>query len=109
MAIDTIQAMRFGDDDYFWINDMHPTMVMHPFRPDLNGTDLSGYQDPNGEHLIVEMVQIVNAHGKGVVACFWSRPGVTRPVPKISFVKGFAPWGLTIGAGIHVDDVDWLF
>ena len=108
-AISTIQAMRFGNNDYFWINDMHPTMVMHPFRTDLNGSDLSGYQDPNGKRLFVEMVQTVKAHGEGFVAYSWPKPGVSEPVRKISFVKGFAPWGWMIGAGIYIDDVDQVF
>jgi methyl-accepting chemotaxis protein len=109
MAAGTIRAMRFGDDNYFWINDMHPTMVMHPFKPELNGTDLSQYRDPNGKRLFVEMAQTVAAHGEGFVAYFWPKPGVDQPVPKISFVKGFAPWGWVIGAGIYVDDVDQAY
>jgi len=44
--------------DYFWINDMHPRMVIHPYRTDLNGKDLSDYQDPNGKRVFVEFVNI---------------------------------------------------
>ena len=109
VALSTIQAMRFGNNEYFWVNDMHPTMVMHPIKPELNGQDLSSYQDPNGKHLFVEMVQAVNAHGEGFVSYFWPMPGAAKPVPKISFVKGFAPWGWVIGTGIYIDDVDQVF
>ena len=28
---------------------------------------------------------------------------------KISYVKGFAPWGWIIGTGIYLDDVDAVF
>src|SRR5579863_7748458 len=37
-----IGKLRYQGDNYFWINDLHPTMVMHPIRPDLNGKDLTG-------------------------------------------------------------------
>ncbi len=32
-----------------------------------------------------------------------------KPVPKISYVKGFAPWGWVLGSGIYVDDVNAEF
>ncbi|MFW5837494.1 MAG: cache domain-containing protein, partial [Desulfovibrionaceae bacterium] len=37
---------RFQDGNYIWINDMDPTMVMHPIKPALNGQDLSDLKDP---------------------------------------------------------------
>ena len=36
----------------------------------------------------------------------WPRPGADAPVPKLSYVKGFAPWGWIIGTGVYVDDLD---
>ena len=38
-AMSIISKLRYGPDgkDYFWINDMHPRMIMHPYRPDLDG------------------------------------------------------------------------
>ena len=30
-ALSTLRALRYGKDDYFWVNDMHPRMIMHPF------------------------------------------------------------------------------
>ena len=41
-ALSVIKSLRYGKDDYFWINDMHPTMIMHPDKPKLDGKDLSG-------------------------------------------------------------------
>ena len=44
-AISRIQYLRYGEEnkDYFWITDMTPTMIMHPFRKDLNGKDLTEF------------------------------------------------------------------
>jgi cache domain-containing protein len=44
-AAQRIAALRYGAGDYFWINDMHPRMVMHPTKPELNGTDLTDNKD----------------------------------------------------------------
>jgi methyl-accepting chemotaxis protein len=108
-AIQLLGSVRFAGDNYFWINDLHPTMVMHPTKPQLDGTDLSNYKDPNGKALFVEMVATVSQHGAGFVAYEWPRPGVDKPVPKISYVKGFEPWGWIVGTGIYIDDADALW
>jgi len=35
----------------------------------------------------------------------WPKPGASEPVAKISYVKGFQPWGWIIGSGVYVDVV----
>jgi methyl-accepting chemotaxis protein len=108
-AISAIESMRYEDKDYFWINDMHPTMIMHPFNPALNGKDLSEYKDPEGTKLFVDFVDIVKKQNAGFVHYLWPKPGAQKPVRKVSYVKGFAPWGWIIGSGIYLDDVDAIF
>ncbi len=107
-AIDQIRSLHYGQEmkDYFWINDMQPRMVIHPYRTDLNGRDLSDYQDPNGKRVFVEFVNVVKKDGFGYVDYLWQdRDNKNLVVPKISYVKGFAPWGWIIGTGIYIDDV----
>jgi methyl-accepting chemotaxis protein len=88
----TIAAMHYGNGSgYFWINDMHPKMVMHPIKPEMNGTDLTGNKDPNGKALFVEFVNTVKAGGQGFVDYYWPKPGAPEPVEKFSHVAGFAP------------------
>ena len=56
-----IELLRYGDEgkDYFWITDMHPTMVVHPYLPELNGKDLTDYEDQRGKTLFVAFVDAV--------------------------------------------------
>ena len=35
----------------------------------------------------------------------WDVGGQDKPAPKISYVKGFAPWGWVLGSGLYVDHV----
>jgi len=104
-AIARIKELRYKKDDYFWINNMHPTMLMHPTQSQLDGKDLSDYKDPNGKKLFIEMVNVCKEKGEGFVDYQWPKPGGTKPVPKISYVKLFQPWGWVIGSGIYVDDI----
>ncbi|MBF0340664.1 MAG: methyl-accepting chemotaxis protein [Magnetococcales bacterium] len=105
-AREAVKGLRYQEKDYFWINDYTPTMIMHPFKPELDGKDLSGLKDPQGTALFVEMVKVTRAQGGGFVPYLWPRPGEQAPVKKISYVKGFEPWGWIVGSGIYVDDVD---
>src|ERR1700690_1155068 len=108
-AIETIRNMRYGGSEYFWINDLQPRVVMHPMMPELDGKDLSDVRDPNGKRLFVAFVETVKKSGAGFVDYLWPKPGHTQPIPKISYVKGFAPWGWVIGSGIYLDDVNRIF
>ena len=105
-AINAIRPLRYGDNEYFWINDMDSRMVMHPIRPELDGTDLSAIKDPTGKALFVAFVQEVKAHGDGMVDYMWPKPGSAEPVRKVSYVKGFQPWGWVLGSGVYVDTVE---
>nr|MBF0681865.1 methyl-accepting chemotaxis protein [Pseudomonas sp.] len=108
-AMKQVAALRYGQDDYFWINDMGPVMLMHPMRPELDGTDLSTNKDPNGKALFNEMVKVARRDGAGLVDYEWAKPGQKDPVPKISYVQLFEPWGWIVGSGIYVDDVEAEF
>ncbi len=107
-AIEAISSMRFGDrnEDYFWINDFGPRMIMHPFRPDLDGEDLSGIEDPDGLRLFIEFVRMAEQSGRGFVEYQWQYyDDSDRIEPKISYVAEFEPWGWIIGSGVYLHDV----
>ncbi|WP_065756526.1 methyl-accepting chemotaxis protein [Bradyrhizobium paxllaeri] len=104
-AMARIGALRYGNNDYYWINDMHPKMVMHPIKPEMNGNDLSAYKDPNGKLLFVDFVNAVKNGGSGFVPYEWPKPGFDKPQPKLSYVVGFAPWNWVVGTGVYIDDL----
>lgn len=108
-AVDRIKLMRWGDQnaDYFWITDTHPTMIMHPYLPELDGQDLTTYQDEKGNYLFVQMVNEVEKNGSGFVEYYWQYfNDPSRIAKKLSYVQEFAPWEWVIGTGIYLDDVD---
>lgn len=107
-AIESIQRLHYGQGmkDYFWINDMQPRMIVHPYRTDLNGKDLSEIADPSGMKLFVKFVEVVKESGAGYVEYQWQwKDDSTRISPKLSYVKGFEPWGWVIGTGVYLNDV----
>jgi methyl-accepting chemotaxis protein len=105
-ALATLKRLRYEEREYFWVNDLHPRMVMHPTRPELDGKDLSDDADPNGKKLFVEFVNTVRRSGAGYVDYLWPKPGASVPVRKISYVKLFERWGWVVGSGLYLDDLD---
>ena len=129
-AAEEISKLRYGgNSEYVWINDLDrpvPHMVMHPTMPELNGRLMNdpsfnravslgdrlgrSWRESDRKNLFLAFNEAAQAGGEGVVRYSWPKPlqggGVTgEPFPKISYVKGFAPWGWVLGSGLYVDDV----
>ena len=107
-AILRIGKLRYGPEkkDYFWINDMTPRLILHPYRPDLVGQDVSDFKDSQGKRLFSEFTALVRQQGEGYVRYMWQwKDDPNRVEPKISYIKGFSPWGWVVGTGLYVDDI----
>jgi PAS domain S-box-containing protein len=109
LAKERVAQIRYGSEekDYFWIIDETPVMIMHPYRPELIGTDLNNYYDSKGDQPFVEAAKLVKEREEGFVDYMWQwKDDSTKVVPKLSSVKLFKPWGWIIGTGIYLDDVE---
>ncbi|MCF8114376.1 MAG: cache domain-containing protein [Desulfotignum sp.] len=107
-ALERIRYLRYGAEakDYFWVIDNHPFMLMHPFRPDLEGKDMTSFTDTEGNFPFLAMVETVMHKGEGYVNYYWQwKDAPHKTVPKLSYVKGFGPWGWIVGTGIYIEDV----
>ena len=108
-AMSVIKALRYDEKEYFWINDMAAKILMHPIKPELDGKDGAEIKDPDGKRLFQEFADTAKSQGSGFVSYMWPKPGMDKPVPKLSYVKAFTPWGWVIGSGIYIDDIDSIF
>jgi methyl-accepting chemotaxis protein len=109
LAIKSVNDARYSGKEYFWINDMDVRLVTHPFKPELNGKDVSGVKDPDGNAVFVRFVDTVKKDGSGYLSYLWPKPGQEQPVEKVSYVTGFKPWGWVIGSGLYMDDLRSAF
>lgn len=108
-AKDLIRQLRYNGDDYFFIHDLRPVMLMHPLGAKLEGADLSQLKDSNGKLFNQEMVRVARDQGGGVVPYSWPRIGQQEPVDKVSYVALFKPWGWILGTGMYIDDMQAQF
>ena len=101
--------MRYGEDGYFTLLNSHPTILMHPTEPALNGKDVSDLRDPNGVYMERDIVAVVQRNGKGFTEYAFPRPGTAEASPKIAYSVGYQPWDWILSTGVYVDDVDAAF
>lgn len=104
-ALNAVRGLRYNQNEYFWINDLEPKMIMHPANPKLDGQVLSGIKDPDGFALFNAMVALAKDKGAGSIDYRWPKPGASDPVQKTSYIQLFKPWGWIIGSGIYIDDM----
>ncbi len=108
LAKNRIEAMRYGQDnkDYFWLQDLTPRILMHPYRSDLNNENVSGFRDEEGTRIFVAFADLVKEKGEGFISYVWQwMDEEERMEPKESYIRLFEPWEWVIGTGIYVYDV----
>ncbi|WP_436399004.1 methyl-accepting chemotaxis protein [Roseobacter sp. S98] len=108
-ALKVLEELRYEGDNYFWVNDRGPVMLMHGVNPSLAGRDFSEFTDPNGVYLFREMVEGTRDGSPATVAYQWAAPGAAEgdaPVDKLSVVQPFGPWGWIIGTGAYLTRIE---
>nr|WP_294504967.1 cache domain-containing protein [uncultured Rhodopila sp.] len=102
-ALARLSRLRYENDQYFWVNDMAGTMLMHPTSPQLVGSSVLDLRDAAGEQPFRGMIDVVTRQGAGLYRYYWP-PGPTARL-KQSYVKGVGGWNWVIGSGVTVGDV----
>ena len=100
-----VDATRYGDSGYFWVNDTNAVMIIHPIKPTLNGKDMASFKDEAGKQIFSEFAALAKKDGEGFVDYVWAKPGFEKPQPKVSFIKLFKPYNWVVGTGEYVSDV----
>jgi methyl-accepting chemotaxis protein len=107
---ETLHGMRYnGGADYLMAYDMRGVNIAHGADAKLEGTDRAGAKDPSGKLYIREMMALAAAKGEGTVYYSYPKPGTQVPLPKMVYVKRFAPWDAFICTGVYIDDIDAQF
>lgn len=104
-----LRVMHYGREnrDYFWIHDLGTSyMIMHPYRPDLEGQNVYDLQDVSGKYLTREFNAMARQPDGGYVEYLWQwHDDPDRIMPKIAYVHRIEPWGWVVGTGIYVEEL----
>ncbi len=106
---DVVNAMRYGDGDYVFIDGYDGTFVVAP-RPDLVGKNMLGVKGPDGTFVTKRMITMAKSEPEGgMVDYTWAKEKGSDPVDKVSWVKAVPAFQAVVGTGVYVDDVTKRF
>lgn len=104
-AMGLLESLDYGNDGYFFVYDLHGTVLMHPRQRELVGQDLSAMRDARGNATIQALLARAHAGG-GYVEYMWRRPSTGQVAPKLGYVVEIPRWGWMVGTGLYRDDID---
>src|SRR5229473_2388447 len=104
-AIVMLRSLRYGNNEYFWINRYDGVTVLHANQPGLEGKYRWGVTDPDGVPHVRIQIEAAKTGG-GFVYYRFPRIGSLEPVRKVAYAAGFDPWQWAIGTGAYVDDIE---
>ncbi|MCK4257352.1 MAG: methyl-accepting chemotaxis protein [Halanaerobiales bacterium] len=106
LAKETLRAVTYGKDGYFWIDDTNYKLILYPAYPEQEGMDRGNLRDTKGKRMVRDLVDGAKANGEAYEDYYFLRSGETKEVRKRGYVQLFEPWGWVIGTGNYVDDMD---
>jgi methyl-accepting chemotaxis protein len=82
------------------------SIMLNGANPQLEGK-ITGATDSNGVVIAKAQIEAAQRSPEGGTATYlYPRPGQTVPVPKMVFVRAFAPWNVVMSYGLYIDDLD---
>lgn len=109
-ALQRIGTMRYAQDNYVFVFDSRPVVLMHPTSKDIVNKNVGERKDTEGKLYYVEMVRVGKQQQQGIVHYMGRLPGtVDTRAEKISQVSYFAPWDWFLVSGVFVNDVQAAF
>ncbi|WP_114392999.1 methyl-accepting chemotaxis protein [Oleisolibacter albus] len=98
-------AIRYRGGEYMFAHSWDLIGFVHA-NPKLVGADVSGIKDANGVYLMRELATMTKRQGGGYMEYGWPRTqGGTDYATKLAYAQGFAPWGIFVGTGVFIDDL----
>ncbi|HEY3431472.1 MAG TPA: methyl-accepting chemotaxis protein [Rhodocyclaceae bacterium] len=104
-AKETLRGLRYSGKEYFFIYQTSGVNFLLPTKPEFEGQNKWEMKDAEGKFFIQAMVAAAEKGG-GFVDYMWDRSKDQPPEPKLAYAYGFTPWGLVLGTGVFIDDID---
>lgn len=113
---DLVRNMIYQDsygDNYIFMSDYEGIMLVQPFQPGMEMSDMWDLQDSKGKYIIRSLVDAAKStEGSGYVSYYYKRPNSFRPEKKISYVIGISELDCYIGTGQYMTDIrrsQWFY
>ena len=100
----TLAAMTYGTEGYFFVYEYDGTNLVAPRQTDLITRNWAGLTDSEGTPVVDELIRLAR-QGGGYHEFLWPKPSTNEEAQMISYVIGLQDWQWAIGTGVFIDDV----
>jgi methyl-accepting chemotaxis protein len=104
-AIAALRPLRYGSEDYYFIQRYDGMTLLNGPKPDLEKKSRWDAKDPDGVPNVRLQIEAAKAGG-GFVYYRFPRADGSEPVQKVSYAGGFDPWQWAICTGVYIDDIE---
>lgn len=104
---DALFAISWNDDKgYYFAESIAGIEKINRNNPELEGQDVNNITDGHGRNVMDEIRNVATSvEGEGFCTYYWNKPNEPGLlVPKVSYVKYFAPLDWVLGNGMYIHD-----
>ncbi|MCP4597179.1 EAL domain-containing protein [Neptuniibacter sp.] len=104
-----IYNTRYSDNDYLYLIDKAPRVILHPIKPELEGqlvTDIEGIEKPE---LIIQGFRDAFQAGSMFWSIMWPKPSGGPAKEKLTYAQVIPGTEMMLSTGIYVDDLNPLY
>lgn len=96
-------TVRYNQTDYFFAYDSRGYGAAHGTMPEFINTDRSKSKDPDGKLYVLDFLKLIGKPEGNFIPYKFAKKKGGEPIPKISYVKYFAPLDWVVGSGLYLD------
>ncbi len=103
-VMQTLAAMIYGQDGYFFVFDYDGKNLVAPRQTHLINRNWIGLDDINGTPITSAFIDIARSGG-GYHTHLWRKPSTGEQAEMVTYVIGLQDWRWALGTGIFIDDI----
>lgn len=100
----TLSAMTFGREGYFFVYEYDGTNLVAPRQTNLITKNWKGLKDSQGTPIVDRLIELAQ-NGGGYHTYMFPKPSTGKDAQMMAYVIGLQDWQWAIGTGVFVDDV----
>jgi len=105
-----ISSIRFGEKNknYLFVIKFDGILIASDVQKERIGENIWNFTDSKGVKIVQKELEIVKDPRGGFFKYSWYKPGTNEISSKTAFVRGIKEWNWIIGAGVFLDDLEFI-
>ncbi|MFO6422090.1 methyl-accepting chemotaxis protein [Motilimonas sp. KMU-193] len=108
-ALNQLTLLDYEPDGYYFAYDKNYTLLASLPGSSSIGKNVSDIKDANGMLVYQEMLKAATSSPSRFLSYYFPKVSGGEPLEKLSYATEFKPWGVIVGTGVYLDDLEQKF